>query len=286
MQPFLFTAGALLSADSADSAAQAKTALTRFLDTISLSKLVSAAILLVICIVFIKILLSATEKMLSRSKLEKNLHAFLRAAVKIVLVFLAVMLLAGTLGIDTSSLLAILSVAGLAVSLSIQDTLSNLAGAVVLLTTRPFKLGDFIEVSGKSGTVQKIGVFYTQIATPDNQLVHLPNSQVAAAQITTVTGSETRRLEITVQVSPDTDIERVKAALTRAGEHPKRDQAHPIFARLSAYADGRACYTLRLWVATADYWDVYYDVLEAIGRSFAEARIEMTYPHINVHMGS
>lgn len=201
-------------------------------------------------------------------------------------VFLAVLLLAGTLGIDTSSLLAILSVAGLAVSLSIQDTLSNLAGAVVLLTTRPFKLGDFIEVSGKSGTVQKIGVFYTQIATPDNQLVHLPNSQVAAAQITTVTGSETRRLEITVQVSPDTDIERVKAALTRAGEHPKRDQAQPIFARLSAYADGRACYTLRLWVATADYWDVYYDVLEAIGRSFAEARIEMTYPHINVHMGS
>lgn len=285
MQPFFFSA-ALLSADSADQAAQAKSALTRVLDTISLSKLVSASILLVICIVFIKLLLSATEKMLSRSKLEKSLHAFIRAAVKAVLVFLAIMLLAGTLGVDTSSLLAILSVAGLAVSLSIQDTLSNLAGAVVLVTTRPFKLGDFIEVSGKSGTVQKIGVFYTQIATPDNQLVHLPNSQLAAAQITNVTGLETRRLEITVQVGLNEDISRVKAALARAGEHPKRDTSQPVFARLSSYADGTARYTLRLWVATADYWDVYYDVLEAVGRSFAEARIEMTYPHINVHMGS
>lgn len=285
--PLILTAADLLSSAglSADSAG-ASSALSGFLSSISLSKLVSAAILLVICIVFIKVLLSATSKMLERSKLEKSFHPFIRSAVKIVLTFLAVMLLAGTLGIDTSSLLAILSVAGLAVSLSIQDTLSNLASAIVLLTARPFKIGDFIEVNGKSGTVQKIGVVHTQIAAPDNQLIFLPNSQVAAGQIINLTANATRRMDFTVKTSLREDPEAVKAALTRAAAHPKRAESQPVFARLSAIEDGRASYTLRLWTATEDYWDVYYDVLEAIARELAASSIEMTYPHINIHMDS
>ena len=216
-------------------------------------------------------------------------HAWIYAALLFgfaVLVFLAIMLLAGTLGIDTSSLLAILSVAGLAVSLSIQDSLSNLASAVVLLTTHPFKVGDFIEVGGKSGTVRQIGVFHTQIATPDNQLVYLPNSHITSAEITNVTGSELRRIELTVQASYDAPPETVKAALVRAAQHPKRVEKEPVFARLSAYGDSAVSYTLRLWTAGSDYWDVYYDVLEAVGREFSQSNIEMTYPHINVHMGS
>ena len=200
--------------------------------------------------------------------------------------FDSIMLLAGTLGVDTSSLLAILSVAGLAVSLSIQDSLSNLASAVVLLTTHPFKVGDFIEVSGKSGTVRQIGVFHTQIATPDNQLVYLPNSQITSAQITNVTGNALRRIEIVVQASYDAAPDTVKEALVRAAQHPKRVDFEPVFARLSGYGDSAISYTLRLWTAGCDYWDVYYDVLENISREFSRSNIEMTYPHINVHMGS
>lgn len=287
MSNILFLSGAdVLSSSLTLDSSQAGSALSGFLSSFSLSRLVSAAILLVICIVFIKILLSATDKMLGKSRLEKSFHPFVRSAVKIILIFLAVMLLAGTLGVDTSSLLAILSVAGLAVSLSIQDTLSNLASAIVLLTARPFKVGDFIEVSGKSGTVQKIGVVYTQIATPDNQLVSLPNSQIAAAQITNVTGSPTRRMELTVKVSAKEDQAAVRAALLRAAQHPKRDASQDVFARISGYEDGRASYLLRLWVPTPDYWDVYYDVVEAAGRELAASNIEMTYPHINVHMDS
>lgn len=184
-----------VAGELAENATQTKSVIEKFFDTFSFAKLVSAAILLVICIVCIKILLKATEKMLKSSKLDCSCHTFIRSTVKIVLVFLAIMLLAGTLGIDTSSLLAILSVAGLAVSLSIQDSLSNLASAVVLLTTHPFKVGDFIEVGGKSGTVRQIGVFHTQIATPDNQLVYLPNSQITSAQITNVTGNALRALK-------------------------------------------------------------------------------------------
>ena len=213
-----------------ENAEQTRSTIEKFFDHFSLPKLVSAAILLVICIICIKIILRATEKMLKSSKLDKSCHAFIRSSIKIVLVFLAIMLLAGTLGVDTSSLLAILSVAGLAVSLSIQDSLSNLASAVVLLTTHPFKVGDFIEVGGKSGTVRQIGVFHTQIATPDNQLVYLPNSQITSAQITNVTGNALRRIEIIVQASydaaPDTGLggilgrrRRVRFIQRRQGQH-------------------------------------------------------------------
>ena len=263
-----------------ENAEQTRSAIEKFFDHFSLPKLVSAAILLVICIICIKIILRATEKMLKSSKLDKSCHAFIRSSIKIVLVFLAIMLLAGTLGVDTSSLLAILSVAGLAVSLS------NLASAVVLLTTRPFKVGDFIEVGGKSGTVRQIGVFHTQIATPDNQLVYLPNSQITSAQITNVTGNALRRIEIVVQASYDAAPDTVKEALVRAAQHPKRVDFEPVFARLSGYGDSAISYTLRLWTAGCDYWDVYYDVLENISREFSRSNIEMTYPHINVHMGS
>ena len=269
-----------------ESAGQTKSVIEKFFENFSPAKLLSSAILLVICIVCIKIILKATEKMLKSSKLDKSCHAFIRSSVKIVLVFLAIMLLAGTLGVDTSSLLAILSVAGLAVSLSIQDSLSNLASAVVLLTTHPFKVGDFIEVGGKSGTVRQIGVFHTQIATPDNQLVFLPNSQITSAQITNVTGNALRRIEIVVQASYDAKPETVKAALVRAAQHPKRVGSEPIFARLSGYGDSAISYTLRLWTTGGDYWDVYYDVLEAVSREFAVSDIEMTYPHINIHMDS
>ena len=156
----------------------------------------------------------------------------------------------------------------------------------MLLTTHPFKVGDFIEVSGKSGTVRQIGVFHTQIATPDNQLVYLPNSQITSAQITNVTGNALRRIEIVVQASYDAAPDTVKEALVRAAQHPKRVDFEPVFARLSGYGDSAISYTLRLWTAGGDYWDVYYDVLENISREFSRSNIEMTYPHINVHMGS
>ena len=269
-----------------ENAETTKSALEKIFDHFSLPKLVSAAILLVICIVCIKIILRATEKLLKSSKLDKSFHTFIVSSIKIVLVFLAIMLLAGTLGVDTSSLLAILSVAGLAVSLSIQDSLSNLASAVVLLTTRPFKVGDFIEVGGKSGTVRQIGVFYTQIATPDNQLVFLPNSHITSADITNITGNDVRRIDLEIQASYDAAPETVCAALQRAAQHPKRLETEPVFARLSGYGDSAVSYTLRLWTKAADYWDVYYDVLEAVGKEFSRSNIEMTYPHINVHMGS
>ena len=249
----------------------------------SWSKLISAAILLVVCGVLIKLILKATDRMLGRSRLDKAVHPFIRTIVKLVLLFTAIMLIAGTLGVDTSSLLALLSVAGLAVSLALQNVLSNMASAVILLTTKPFQIGHFIEMGSVSGTVVKIGAICTDILTLNNQLVHVPNSEITGSTVTNYTASDKRRLEYRITASYDAPVEDVKAALLRAAEHPLRMQEMQPIARVNGYGESAIEYVLFLWIRPKDYMDVYYDVLENVKREFDAAGIEMTYPHINVH---
>lgn len=249
----------------------------------SWTKLISAAILLVVCGVLIKLILKATDRMLGRSRLDKAVHPFIRTIVKLVLLFTAIMLIAGTLGVDTSSLLALLSVAGLAVSLALQNVLSNMASAVILLTTKPFQIGHFIEMGSVSGTVVKIGAICTDILTLNNQLVHVPNSEITGSTVTNYTASDKRRLEYRITASYDAPVEDVKAALLRAAEHPLRVQEMQPIARVNGYGESAIEYVLFLWIRPKDYMDVYYDVLENVKREFDAAGIEMTYPHINVH---
>lgn len=249
----------------------------------SWTKLISAAILLVVCGVLIKLILKATDRMLGRSRLDKAVHPFIRTIVKLILLFTAIMLIAGTLGVDTSSLLALLSVAGLAVSLALQNVLSNMASAVILLTTKPFQIGHFIEMGSVSGTVVKIGAICTDILTLNNQLVHVPNSEITGSTVTNYTASDKRRLEYRITASYDAPVENVKAALLRAAEHPLRMQEMQPIARVNGYGESAIEYVLFLWIRPKDYMDVYYDVLENVKREFDAAGIEMTYPHINVH---
>ena len=249
----------------------------------SWTKLISAAILLVVCGVLIKLILKATDRMLGRSRLDKAVHPFILTIVKLVLLFTAIMLIAGTLGVDTSSLLALLSVAGLAVSLALQNVLSNMASAVILLTTKPFQIGHFIEMGSVSGTVVKIGAICTDILTLNNQLVHVPNSEITGSTVTNYTASDKRRLEYRITASYDAPVEDVKAALLRAAEHPLRMQEMQPIARVNGYGESAIEYVLFLWIRPKDYMDVYYDVLENVKREFDAAGIEMTYPHINVH---
>lgn len=256
----------------------------KYLGTHALSKIIAAAILLVVCVVFIKILMRLTSRVLERSRLEKSAHGFIRTMVRLVLVFIAIMLIAGTLGVDTSSLLAIFSIAGLAISLSVQNALSNTISAVMLLTSKPYKVGDYIAVSGMEGTVREIGILYTRLVTLDGRDIRIPNSQVLAGSITNYSSEESRRVVLTISAGYDADIETVKAALRRAAQDDRVLPDEPVFARVSKYADSCIEYTLRFLVRSADYWPVYFDVLENVKRVFDEAGIQMTYPHINVHM--
>ena len=248
------------------------------------SKLLSAAILLIVCLLVMKVLLKAAGRILDHSRLEKSLHSFLRSTLKALLLFITLMIVAGALGINTSSLLAVLSVAGLAISLSIQNSLSNLAGGVMILTAKPFKVDDYIKAGGVEGTVREIGIIYTKLATIDNCIVHVPNSSITSSSIVNYSAEPSRRMDMEFSASYDCPIPDVKAALAEAVDLPQIDITNPPQIYVKAYGESAITYLVRAWAATPEYWDVYYTIMEAVKASFDRHGIEMTYPHLNVHI--
>ena len=259
-------------------------ALQKFLDSISLTKLLTAVALLAVCLLVTKFFLKGQDKLLARSKIDRSLHGITRSFTKILLLFITVMVVAGSLGVDVSSLLAVLGVAGLAVSLALQDSLSNLASGINILLTKPFVVGDYVTAGSYSGTVQEIRIGYTKLVTPENQVIMIPNRTVTASVITNYSTEEKRRLDLTVTASYDAPTELVLEALREAAAVPQVLPGEPVFARLSNYGDSAISYTLRVWTSTADYWDAYFDILERVRAAFDQRGIEMTYPHLNVHM--
>ena len=165
------------------------------LGDVSLSSVFSALIVYVLCYIAIKILCKAFEKILDSSRhIDASLKSFFRSAIKAALWTIAVIIIAGTLGIPVTSLVAVLSVAGVALSLALQGLLSNLFSGITLLTTHPFKVGDYVEISGQSGTVKSIGLFYTGLATVDNRMIYAPNGSVTSGQIVNYSAEDLRRV--------------------------------------------------------------------------------------------
>lgn len=257
---------------------------TEFLKGLTWEKVVPAAISLVISLILIKILTTLFNKAVARSRIEPTLHSLICTTFKCVLIVIALLIVTGTLGLDVSILVAVFSIVSLAISLAVQDTLANVAGGLTILTSQPFHVGDYVEFGGTGGTVQKIGLTYTDLRTPDNQDVHVPNSQVSSSTIVNYTASGSRRIALTVNVSYDAPTEAVKAALLEACalEGILPDPAPE--AHLSAYGDSAIQYVLRAWAPIDRYWPLYYEVLERIRTIFDREGIPMTYPHLNVHM--
>ncbi len=158
-----------------------------------------------------------------------------------------------------------------------------MTSAVMLLTSKPYQVGDFVEISGMQGTVREIGILSTKLVTIDGRLISIPNSQAVSGSITNFSTEEDRRVVLSVSASYDDDIEKVKSALVKAAQDPRVLPIEPVFARVSSYGDNAIEYTLRFWVKNADYWSVYFDVLENVKRVFDEDGISMTYPHLVVH---
>lgn len=251
----------------------------------TINKLLSALVMVVICLLVVKLLLRALDGMLSRTSMESNLRSIVRTVVKFLLLFLVVLIVMGSLGISVTSLVAVLSVVGLAASLAVQNSLSNVAGGIQLMASQPFKLGDYVEAGDSAGTVSSIGLFYTKIMTVDNKLVQIPNSEIANARITNYTSQEKRRVDLKFTTSYDAPVEAVKQAIQAVvAAHEKTLSEPESFVRVSGYGDNAIEYTLRAWCATEDYWDVYFDLMEQVKAAFDRAGIEMTYPHLNVHM--
>ena len=252
------------------------------LDLMGVVKIVVLAIVLVIVI---RLLNGFAKKFVAKSKIDKSLHGFLLATVKIVLYFLGIMVLAGSLNIDVTSLIAIFSVAGLALSLALQGVLGNVASGVVILTTKPMHVGDYVAIGGNEGTVESIGMTYTTLSTVDNRLVYIPNSTVTGSTVMNYTVSGKRRVDLSVTASYDCKLEDVKAALVTAANSVEtilKDEE--IFARVTAYNDSNITYQVRGWCKTDDYWTAYFDLMEAVKAAYDQSGVTMTFPHINVHL--
>ena len=251
----------------------------------SWEKLLYTALIFVACLTAMKILTTLLERSIKHLGIERSLHTFIKSSARILLWFVTIIILLSYLGVDPTSLIAILSVAGLAVSLAIQGTLSNLAGGMMVLTSKPFKVGDYIQAGGVEGTVADIGLVYTQMKTFDNKLIFVPNGEISKEKIINYTSQEQRRVDLTFSVSYDESPERVKDLMRAAiARHDKVSPMPEPFVRMTKINDSSVDYTLRVWCSTADYWPTYYDLLEGLWDDFAAAGVDLTYNHLNVHL--
>lgn len=255
------------------------------LGELSLGTLLSAVIVFLICYAAIRILNRASVRLLAKSRMDASVKSFLSSAIKAVLWVIAALIVADSLGIPITSLVALLSVVGLALSLSIQGLLGNLFSGITLLVTRPFAVGDYIELGEKSGTVRSIGLFYTVLLTPDNKVIHIPNGDITAGRIENYSSEELRRVDVCYGADYACPTEAVFAALLEAAAIDGRILPDPApFVGISEYASSDVRYCLRVWCKNADFWDVRFTLNRNVRTCFEKHGVTMSYDRLEVHI--
>lgn len=248
------------------------------------NSLFRAVLILVIGILAIRVVMKLIRVTLERSRLEKAAHGLITSLSATAMYVLLGLIVASALGIDVTSIVALASVLTLAVSLALQNMVSNIIGGFTILYTHPFHSGDYVEIAGQGGTVTEINMTYTMLSTADKKLISIPNSAVVAAEIVNYSASPVRRVAISVSASYDDSVDKVISALLQAAQGEKTLPDPAPSAVVTEYGDSAIGYSLRLWVKTEDYWDVYYQVTRNVKAVFDEQGISMTYPHLNVHL--
>lgn len=224
-------------------------------------------------------------RVMDRKEMDPTLINFIEGLLYYALLAAVIIAAAGQLGIETTSFLAILGAAGLAVGLALKDSLSNFASGVMLVLFRPFRVGDVVNAGGVTGKVQAISIFNTILHTPDNQKIIVPNSKITSDVITNVTANDTRRVDMVMGIGYEDDIDQAKALLTKlVTEHPKVLKSPAPTIAVSELADSSVNFIVRPWAKTEDYWDVYFELTESFKKAFDEAGISIPYPQQDVHL--
>ena len=250
-------------------------------------KLIWTLIILSIGFKISKYLVKWTKKFLERSSIDDSVASFMMSIVRIGSKVIVIMMVVTTLGIETSSILAVLASAGVAVGLALQGSLSNICSGLLILLVRPFKVGDVIkeDTHGNEGTVVAIDLIYTRIKTVDNKVIVIPNSVITSSSLTNVTGQSERRLEIRFGIGYQDDIKLAKAIIERiAAEHAKTIDQNPIQVYVDELADSCIYIGMRVWVPTDDYYPIRWDILERVKIEFDKAGINIPYNQLDVHL--
>ncbi|MBQ7181623.1 MAG: mechanosensitive ion channel [Bacteroidaceae bacterium] len=235
----------------------------------------------------IRFINNIVARTLERRKVDLTIQSFLRSFINILLMILLIITVVSALGINTTSFAALLASAGVAVGMALSGNLQNLAGGLILLMLRPYKVGDFVEAQGVSGTVKAIQIFHTIITTVDNKEIFIPNGALSSGVIRNYSHNGLRRVDQTVCVEYGTDVEKVRQAvldLARADKRILTDPEAPApFVELGELADSSVNFTVRLWVKTEDYWGVWFDMNRRIYEEFNRRGISFPFPQIQVH---
>lgn len=256
----------------------------KFIETYA-PKVLVAVIVFVIGLILIKFLLKGLKAVMKKSKLDPICHKFFLSLIKITLYALLFIIVLSTLSIPMTPIITVLGAAGLAIGLAVQDSLSNLAGGFILLFSKPFNVGDFVDVSGVVGTVKHINILQTKLLTVDNKSIIIPNGQVSTAKLINYSSEANRRLDLTISVSYSEDIALVKqilADIVAAEELALLDPPPTI--RLCEHANSSINFTVRVWVKTEDYWELNFNLLEQIKIVFDKRGIHFPFQQIDVNL--
>ena len=250
------------------------------------SRLLLAGLVLFVGFKVSRLILKLMDKSRGLSKIDPAVRSFARNSASIGMKVMVLLTAASVLGLNMTSFITILGTIGVAIGLSLQGSLSNIAGGLIILIFKPFKIGDFITVNGSSGTVREIGIFYTHLTTADNSKIIIPNSVVSNETLVNASEQDIRRVDITVSVSYNSDIQKVKDVLIGiANNHP--DVLHkpaPPLARVSAHSPDALDFAFRVWCKSENYWNVKFDLLESVKTEFDAKGISIPYPQLDVHI--
>ena len=260
--------------------------LKQTLETMPVRTILIALAMLAASILIVKLVLLLVGRALKKTKLDSSQHRFVKAILRVLLYFCALMVIASYMGFDMTSLVALISVISLAVSLSVQNVLANVAGGMMVIGTKPFKQGDYVSVDGTEGTIDEIGVVYTKLHTPDNRSVMIPNSIVSAVTVVNFSALGKRRLEMEVSASYDSDPEQVFAALREAVRRCAPMEGEEIRVAFHSFDDSAIAYHVHFWVPASRFMATRFDLRGYVWEEFRSHGVEMTYPHLNVHLQS
>lgn len=244
-----------------------------------------AILILVIGLWIIKMIAKAFNRVLEKRNIDASLAPFLKTLFYNLLLVLLVLSVLTSVGIQVTSFIAILGAAGLAIGLALQGTLQNFAGGIIILTLKPFKVGDYIDGGGHSGSVQEIGIFQTLLLTPDNKKIILPNGALSNSGIVNYSAEENRRVDLVFGIGYDDDIKKAKEILIEIVNGDERVLKEPApSVTVGSLGDSSVNFNFRPWVKGSDYWGVYWDMLETVKLRFDKEGITIPYPQRDVHM--
>lgn len=248
-------------------------------------KLIIGLIILFIAFKVVNFIAKRLQRRLDKKNVDKTIANVTVKALKIVLKIMAFLLFLGYVGIETAGIGTIIGSVSVCIGLAVQGSLSNFAGGIVILVMRPFKLGDFIEAQGHSGTVTDIKMFYTYLNTPDNKVVMIPNGTLGNGDIINYSKEEERRVDLVFSVDYSTDLKLAKEIIEKEIENHQlilKDKGY--FVRLGEMAASSLDIKTRVWVKNADYWTVYFDLLENVKKKFDENNISVPFNQLDVHI--